>query len=56
MVFIHGGAFKIGSGTTENHGPERLLDFGIVSCHMTFTFTEKICIFNVIALVITKGL
>ena len=31
MVFIHGGGWSGGSGTSENHGAERFLDYGIVS-------------------------
>ena len=31
MVFIHGGSFNSGSGSTDAYGPERFLDYGIVS-------------------------
>ncbi len=30
MVFIHGGTFNSDSGTTDNYGPERFLDYDIV--------------------------
>jgi hypothetical protein len=31
MVFIHGGGWSGGSGTSENYGAERFLDYGVVS-------------------------
>ena len=30
LVFIHGGAFSIGTGSYGFYGPERLIDYGIV--------------------------
>ena len=30
MVFVHGGGFTSGAGTTDAYGPERLLDYGVV--------------------------
>jgi carboxylesterase type B len=30
MVWIHGGTFQFGSGSSEQYGPERLLDKGVV--------------------------
>ena len=32
MVFIHGGGYDIGSGNTDVYGPDRFMDYGIVSC------------------------
>jgi carboxylesterase type B len=31
MFFIHGGAFFVGSGSKDLFGPERFLDYGVVS-------------------------
>ena len=31
MVFIHGGAFFLGSGSKDFYGPERILDYDVVS-------------------------
>ena len=31
MVYIHGGSFTHGSGSVDVLGPERFLDFGVVS-------------------------
>ncbi len=31
MVFVHGGGFTSGAGTTDAYGPERLIDYGVVS-------------------------
>ena len=31
MFFIHGGAFFVGSGSSDLFGPERFLDYGVVS-------------------------
>jgi len=31
MVFIHGGGFFFGSGLPDLYGPERLLDYNVVS-------------------------
>ena len=30
MFWIHGGAFFLGSGTTDFYGPERFMDHGVV--------------------------
>ncbi len=31
MVFIHGGAFFLGSGSKDFYGPDRILDYDVVS-------------------------
>jgi len=41
MVFIHGGGFTTGAGTTDAYGPERLLDYGVVS-HSCYKRIEKL--------------
>ena len=41
MFFIHGGAFFVGSGSKDLFGPERFLDYGVVSQNK-FTLKLKI--------------
>ena len=38
MVYIHGGSFTSGTGSTGRYGPERFLDYGVVSS-LASTFT-----------------
>ena len=35
MFWIHGGAFSLGSGYSDLYGPERFLDYGVVSQSIT---------------------
>jgi hypothetical protein len=53
MVFVHGGGFTSGAGTTDAYGPERLLDYGVVSeifiifCLLNLElFIHKVVIFS----------
>jgi len=42
MFWIHGGGYIFGSGSPDFYGPERFMDYGVVS---VFTASEFIIIF-----------
>ena len=42
MFFIHGGAFFVGSGSKDLFGPERFLDYGVVSYSYLFAAKTNI--------------
>ena len=44
MVYIHGGSFTSGTGSTGRYGPERFLDYGVVS-FLSSIFPQLIFIF-----------
>ena len=45
MVYIHGGSFTSGTGSTGRYGPERFLDYGVVSSlASTFTYLMFMCL------------